>query len=146
METKKSLRRRISDLKIRYRLYKKRVRNPEFSKRLSSVLTHYITVFLGIMSVYLMLLLLLIRAEMESPDASIQTLGQAVWYSLTTFTTVGYGDLYPVTPAGKVVSSIFLLIGISLLGFFVGFTMDFVAWMLLNELASHKEAKRGSKK
>ncbi|MCR5008227.1 MAG: potassium channel family protein [Oribacterium sp.] len=129
MDTKKSFRRRISDLKIRLKLYKKRVRNPEFSKRLSSVLAHYITVFLGIMSVYLMLLLLLIRAEMASPDASIQTLGQAVWYSLTTFTTVGYGDLYPVTPAGKVVSSIFLLIGISLLGFFVGFTMDFIARM-----------------
>ena len=93
MDTKKSFHRRITDLKIRYRLYKKRVRNPEFSKRLTSVLKHYITVFLAIMTFYLMLLLLLIRAEMESPDASIQTLGQAVWHSLTTFTTVGYGDL-----------------------------------------------------
>lgn len=129
MENKKSLRRRIADLKIRLSLYKKRGRNPEFTKRLLSVLKHYVVAFAAIMAVYFILLLLLIRAEKASPDASILNLGQAVWYSLATFTTVGYGDLYPVTSAGRMISSVFLIIGISLLGFFVGFTMDFVSRM-----------------
>ena len=36
------------------------------------------------------------------------------WWSLVTFTTVGYGDVYPITPFGKILSSIIVLIGIML--------------------------------
>jgi voltage-gated potassium channel len=35
---------------------------------------------------------------------------------MVTVTTVGYGDLYPVTPGGKIVASIMMMIGIAILG------------------------------
>ena len=37
------------------------------------------------------------------------------------------GDFYPVTPSGRVIASVFLVLGIGLLGFFVGFMVEFFA-------------------
>ena len=37
-----------------------------------------------------------------------------MWWSIVTFTTVGYGDLYPVTLAGKILGGIVSLLGIGL--------------------------------
>lgn len=41
-------------------------------------------------------------------------LGDALWWSLSTVTTVGYGDIYPRTPEGRMVASLLMLIGIAL--------------------------------
>ena len=41
---------------------------------------------------YIGLLALLLAVESAAPEASITTFGRAVWYSLVTLTTVGYGD------------------------------------------------------
>jgi voltage-gated potassium channel len=38
----------------------------------------------------------------------------AMWWGAMTMTTVGYGDVYPVTPAGKVLAGVIALLGISL--------------------------------
>ena len=38
----------------------------------------------------------------------------AFWWAVATLTTVGYGDIYPVTAAGKVVSGVIAVIGIGL--------------------------------
>lgn len=44
--------------------------------------------------------------------------GDAFWFSLTTITTTGYGDVYPVTPEGRVIAAILIFIGIGvILGF-----------------------------
>lgn len=54
------------------------------------------------------LLWLLPRVESGS-GSGIQTIGDAFWFSLVTLTTVGYGDLYPVTAAGRVIGAVFIL-------------------------------------
>ncbi len=49
-------------------------------------------------------------------DGPIDSLPDALWWSVTTITTVGYGDTYPVTSAGRGVAVFLMLAGISLFG------------------------------
>ncbi len=69
----------------------------------------------GIAAGYLLLLTALTLSERTDPTAGIRTFWDAAWYSLVTLTTVGYGDLYPVTPAGKAISLLFLAGSLGLL-------------------------------
>jgi voltage-gated potassium channel len=46
--------------------------------------------------------------------------GDGLWWAIVTFTTIGYGDEYPVTPAGRVVAGGLMLVGIGLLGTITG--------------------------
>ena len=55
-------------------------------------------------------------AERGTPGASITGYGDAVWWALTTITTVGYGDEYPVTPEGRLVAVLLMVGGVALLG------------------------------
>jgi voltage-gated potassium channel len=50
--------------------------------------------------------------ERNAKGSNIHTLWQSVWWAVTTVTTVGYGDYYPVTPGGKVAASLIMAIGI----------------------------------
>ena len=50
------------------------------------------------------------------PAANIRTAEDAVWWSLTTITTVGYGDKFPVTTAGRIVAAAVMVIGVGLFG------------------------------
>jgi voltage-gated potassium channel len=54
--------------------------------------------------------------ERASPGGNIKTVGDALWWSLTTMTTVGYGDRFPVTSEGRLVAAGLMLAGIALLG------------------------------
>lgn len=50
--------------------------------------------------------------ERGAAGAKITTFGGAIWWSVVTVTTVGYGDLYPVTTYGRVVATFVMLIGL----------------------------------
>ena len=51
-------------------------------------------------------------AERHAPHSNIHTLGQAVWWSLVTVTTVGYGDFYPVTLPGRITAGLIMITGL----------------------------------
>lgn len=57
--------------------------------------------------------------EFAVPDSKISSFGDALWWALVTVTTVGYGDIYPVTLEGKVIASFLMIIGIMILGLFI---------------------------
>jgi len=66
-------------------------------------------------------------AEREAPDANITSFGDALWWACSTITTVGYGDRYPVTTAGRLVAVVVMFVGIALLGVL---TAGLAAWLL----------------
>lgn len=55
-----------------------------------------------------------VLVEAQSPNANIVTGGDAVWWSIVTVSTVGYGDKYPVTAPGRVIGSGMIVVGVSL--------------------------------
>ncbi|MGZ6777924.1 MAG: potassium channel family protein [Mycobacterium sp.] len=60
--------------------------------------------------------LAILDAERGQPHANINTFGDALWWAMTTVTTVGYGDLTPVTGTGRIVAVALMIGGITLLG------------------------------
>jgi voltage-gated potassium channel len=59
-----------------------------------------------------------IVAELErgAADSNITTVPEGLWWAVTTVTTVGYGDAFPVTPVGRAFAVVLMLVGVSLFG------------------------------
>jgi voltage-gated potassium channel len=56
-----------------------------------------------------------------APNSNIKTAEDALWWSYTTLTTVGYGDKYPVTTEGRIIAAILMTTGVGLCGTFAGY-------------------------
>lgn len=54
--------------------------------------------------------------EEKAPDTKVTNVGDAFWWAIVTVTTVGYGDIYPVTLEGKIIAGILMIVGIGILG------------------------------
>lgn len=59
---------------------------------------------------------LLVHAIEHGHGGSIDSTGDALWWSITTVTTGGYGDTFPVTAAGRGVAAVLMATGIALFG------------------------------
>ena len=59
---------------------------------------------------------LVLSFEGNAPGSNIHNFGDAIWWAIVTVTTVGYGDRYPVTPGGRGVAVVLMLVGIGLIG------------------------------
>jgi voltage-gated potassium channel Kch len=59
-------------------------------------------------------------AESSDPSSNIKTVGDGVWWTIETITTVGCGDYYPVTGLGKVIGSFLIFVGLVFLTTFTG--------------------------
>ena len=57
--------------------------------------------------------------ESQHPDSQINSMLDAVWWTVSTVTTVGYGDIVPITDTGKIVAIFFMFFGISILALFL---------------------------
>lgn len=56
------------------------------------------------------------EVETGVKGANIKTFNDSVWWAITTMSTVGYGDKYPITNAGKVIATLTIIAGVSLIG------------------------------
>lgn len=84
--------------------------------------------------------LAMLDAEREAPEANITTFGDAIWWSAATITTVGYGDRYPTTGAGRTIALGLMLAGIALLGLV---TATLASW-IIEQVAEESQAERAA--
>ncbi|WP_280494546.1 potassium channel family protein [Nocardia asiatica] len=103
-----------------------------------------LAVFVGASSILLLLLcsLAFFDAEYGAADSKIHNFGDALWWSMVSVTTVGYGDVYPVTTEGRLVSLILMTLGIGLISFAIGTTTSWVMDQLKTVEANVESADR----
>jgi voltage-gated potassium channel len=81
------------------------------------------TSVVGIIAAFLMIVFtgsISILMVETSEDSTITTAEAAVWWSIVTITTVGYGDYFPVTTPGRIVASIVMICGIGIFSVIAG--------------------------
>lgn len=75
--------------------------------------------------------LAMLQLEADGPG-NIRTAQDAMWWAVTTMTTVGYGDTYPTTPEGRLVAVFLMIAGIGVFGTFSGLV---ASWFLAPKAA-----------
>lgn len=86
--------------------------------------------------------IVILHFEQYAPGP-IHSAADALWWSLVTISTVGYGDFVPVTGPGKLVASVLIISGVTLFGLISGTVASFVLQGVKNQ--QHKlseEVKR----
>jgi len=78
--------------------------------------------------------------ERGNPHATITSYPEALWWALSTVTTVGYGDIYPVTSGGRLAGLLLMLAGISLAGII---TAAVAAWFVQSVVKQADEVEEG---
>ena len=59
-------------------------------------------------------------AEHDAQPEKFGTIPDAMWWAVVTLTTVGYGDVVPITPLGKVIAGVIAIMGLGMLALPVG--------------------------
>lgn len=63
----------------------------------------------------------ILAAEQDASGSNIETAGDAIWWSIVTMSTVGYGDYSPVTQRGRIIGIFVIIVGVALFGVVTGF-------------------------
>ena len=66
----------------------------------------------------------MLKVEANAPNANITTASDALWWGTVTVATVGYGDRYPVTNAGRIVAVFLMTVGLGLFSVLTSFLAD----------------------
>ncbi|WNG95342.1 potassium channel family protein [Mycobacterium sp. ITM-2016-00318] len=87
--------------------------------------------------------LAVLESERGQPGSMINNFGDAVWWSITTVTTVGYGDILPVTGTGRVVAVLLMMGGISLVGVVTATLASWIVQRVAQEDTKDRAATAG---
>jgi voltage-gated potassium channel len=83
----------------------------------------------------------LFQIESDELNSPIKSGGDAIWWAVTTVTTVGYGDMYPVTTAGRVISVFVIFLGISFIGVLTAAVASWFVEQADNDLADKNDIR-----
>jgi voltage-gated potassium channel len=82
--------------------------------------------------------LAVLDAERSAPNAFIRNFGDALWWAMSTITTVGYGEFYPVTVVGRMVAVLLMIGGISLIGTITATVASWIVERVAQEDTAHQ--------
>lgn len=91
---------------------------PLLKQRNQTTLASLLVAMVLILSISSVMILLV---ESGVKGANIHTAQQAIWWSIVTISTVGYGDYYPVTTIGHIIGTLVIICGVSFFGVISGY-------------------------
>lgn len=97
---------------------------------------YLVRILLGAL-VYFLLISLLIHFEKDSQQSSITDYSHAIWYTVVTLTTVGYGDLYPATIFGQYIGYIFVFLSMGVYGLLIGQFASIISTIKENKMLGY---------
>lgn len=77
--------------------------------------------------------------ERYAQPEAFANIGDGFWWAIVAFTTVGYGDIYPITPLGRLLSSLISLIGIAMIAIPTGIISSAFMNMMLDKRKEREE-------
>jgi len=83
-------------------------------------------VFFGFLS-WLAIVGAVFYAIEKNDSDKIRNVWDGIWFAFVTATTVGFGDIYPVTPLGRYVNSFVIFVDVVFIGFALGMIVDYIA-------------------
>lgn len=109
------------------------------NKKFQHKIRQRVSIYVGAVTILVVFCasLAVLDAERHAEGASITSFGDALWWTLTTMSTVGYGDHFPVTAEGRLVAGLLMVGGIALLGVITG---TIASW-LVEKLRGVEEAE-----
>ena len=121
--------------------------------RYTSALTSIVRVFKNkqnelLSSIFVVLLLMIVASvlmysvENNAQPEVFRNAFDALWWALATLTTVGYGDIYPITVLGRILSAIIAILGIGL----VAVPTGIISAGFMENINEDKECKKESEK
>ena len=98
---------RSSEIIVKY-IFKSKIKGTMISVLIISIL----------MIIFSSISILLVE---NSPNSNIRTASDALWWTMETITTIGYGDKYPVTNLGRIIGTVLMISGTGLFGTFTAY-------------------------
>jgi voltage-gated potassium channel len=75
---------------------------------------HLVITFVGIVLITIFVSGIMFHVEHEAQPEKFSSIPETMWWAVCTMTTVGYGDVYPITAAGKLLAGIVSILGLCL--------------------------------
>lgn len=128
-----------------FRLFRMK-KQAEFVKVISQILSskkeEFIVLLLCTFAIIIFLSFIVFEAEHAAQPDVFTNVPQTLWWAVATLTTVGYGDMYPITTLGKVITGIVSILGIA----FIAIPGGIFASEFVNIFAKRKLQRKSSKK
>jgi voltage-gated potassium channel len=114
----------------------------KFQKAMKNAKEEFIVFFILTLIMFYLASIGIYYFEHSAQPEVFRSIFESMWWAVASLTTVGYGDIYPITIGGKIFTTIILLIGLGI----VGIPAGIVASALSEVNKKEREEKKANKK